>query len=130
MKKKFDEWNKVKIKLDSKYPSKGYFHEREIWWCHLGLNVGHEQDGKGDTFTRPVLIIRKFGNELCLVLPLSTRVLRGEYFFPLLSESNIIRVALFHHIKSIDSRRLMTVMDHISIQEFEFVKEKITILFR
>ena len=32
------------------------FKEREVWWCKIGLNVGVEQDGKGNNYTRPILI--------------------------------------------------------------------------
>ncbi len=58
----FISWTKIKIRLFLK-PNKHeiYFNEREIWWAHLGVNVGYEQDGKNDNFERPVLIIKKFG---------------------------------------------------------------------
>ena len=28
-----------------------YFHEREIWFCYLGVNIGSEQDGTRKTFS-------------------------------------------------------------------------------
>jgi len=49
----FDCWNEEKKKLDSLQVKKPRFHEREIWWCSLGKNIGDEQDGKN--ITKPIL---------------------------------------------------------------------------
>ena len=75
---------------------------------------------------RPVLIFKKFSRDLCWVIPLSTRVSRGNFFFPLLSEKNIIRMAVLPQMKLVDVKRLRDKMDAISFQEYSFVKEKIT----
>ena len=61
--KDFDNWNKEKKILESTANETLVFHEREIWWCSIGLNVGDEQDGKNDYFERPVLVIRKFNKK-------------------------------------------------------------------
>ncbi|MDK2948964.1 MAG: hypothetical protein PWQ56_129 [Patescibacteria group bacterium] len=45
MEKSFDEWNEDKKKLN-KLNSKFFLHEREVWWCSLGVNIGYEADGK------------------------------------------------------------------------------------
>ena len=45
--------------------------ERDIWWCSIGVNIGDEIDGKNELFHRPVLILKKFSSELCLVAPTS-----------------------------------------------------------
>ena len=34
-----------------------FFSEREVWFCAMGENVGYEQDGRGENFLRPVLIL-------------------------------------------------------------------------
>jgi hypothetical protein len=36
-----------------------YVHEREVWGCSLGANIGVEADGKHDNFERPVLVLMK-----------------------------------------------------------------------
>ena len=63
--KNFSEWNKKIEKLQQKV-SNTYFYEREIWWASVGMNVGDEEDGKGDNYARPVLIVRKFNKNLFL----------------------------------------------------------------
>jgi len=76
--KGFDAWNVRKKIIDQpettsdkdKVPQ---FSEREVWWCALGVNVGFEQDGKGEQFTRPVLILRKFGKAMFFGVPLTSQ---------------------------------------------------------
>jgi hypothetical protein len=34
-----------------------YAHERDVWWCSLGVNVGVEADGKHGNFERPVHLV-------------------------------------------------------------------------
>jgi mRNA interferase MazF len=58
MQKDFDKWNEQKKELDKKQKDM-LFKEREIWWCNLGLNIGDEENGKGEKSTRPILIIKK-----------------------------------------------------------------------
>jgi mRNA interferase MazF len=57
--KNFEGWSKFKQKLDAhETPRSLYFHEREIWWCSLGINVGSEFDGKNELFERPAVIVK------------------------------------------------------------------------
>jgi len=53
----FLNWSLKKEKLHNR-DKKIYFHEREIWWCSLGLNIGYEEDGKNDNYTRPILVLK------------------------------------------------------------------------
>src|SRR3989344_8500035 len=70
MRKDFDQWNNLKKQTDRERPR--LYTVREIWWCRLGVNVGSEQDGNGELFLRPVVIVRSFGAHTCLILPLTT----------------------------------------------------------
>ena len=57
---------------------------REVWFAHLGINVGNEEDGKGKTFQRPVLILKKVGN-MFFVAPMTTKG-RDDKFYHTLPE--------------------------------------------
>lgn len=70
MEKDFDGWNEVKKHTNSEQPR--LYTVREIWWCRFGVNVGTEQDGRGEWFVRPCVILRGFGPDACLVVPLTT----------------------------------------------------------
>ncbi|MFA7308472.1 MAG: hypothetical protein WC045_00185 [Patescibacteria group bacterium] len=66
----FSKWNNLKIPIAErkKFPQ---FSEREIWWCSIGKNVGHECDGKNELFERPVLVLKKFNRDTFLGMPIT-----------------------------------------------------------
>src|SRR5436189_4708293 len=79
MEKDFDRWNELKKQVNSGELLPLY-HAREIWWAHLGVNVGYEQDGTGPSYERPVLIIRGFSPHVCLIVPLTTSQKRDRFY--------------------------------------------------
>lgn len=127
---KFHKWHKIKYKIHNLDSSNLFFKERDIWWCYFGLNIGFEQNGKNDFFLRPVLVLKKLSRNTCFVIPLSTKVKSGNYYFFLLSESNIIRIATLSQLKMIDVKRLRNKIDSISQEEFVLIKEKVINLIR
>src|SRR5882762_10483545 len=60
-----------------------YFHEGDIWWVHLGVNVGYEIDGKSSDFSRPVIILRKYNQYSFLALPLTTNARPNKWRVPI-----------------------------------------------
>jgi len=55
----------------------------EVWMCTLGQNLGREQNGGPRDFSRPVLVIKKFNNEIFWVVPLSTKTKVARLLFQL-----------------------------------------------
>lgn len=46
MEKHFDRSNRLKKKINAADESdRVYFHEGDIWWTRIGINVGFEIDG-------------------------------------------------------------------------------------
>lgn len=130
MDNEFYRWHKIKNKVNNLDSSSLYFKERDIWWCYYGANIGLEQNGKGEYFLRPVLVFKKFSRNSCWVIPLSTQVKKGDFYFPLLSEANIIRIATLPQMRIIDAKRLHNRIDSISFYEFSLIKEKVTDFIR
>jgi mRNA-degrading endonuclease toxin of MazEF toxin-antitoxin module len=81
--KDFDAWNVRKKEIEGQTLFPPIFHEREIWWCSLGLNIGSEQDGKPTLYERPVLVLKKFSTKLFLGIPLTTSSKIGNYYLPI-----------------------------------------------
>lgn len=82
--KEFDHWNKLKKNIEkTKKEEIVYFKEREIWWCSIGINIGHEEDGKNSPFERPVLVIKKFNFHIFFGIPLSAQEKENKYYIPL-----------------------------------------------
>ena len=63
IKKDFQKWHSKKSQIDD-IENRPFFHEREIWFCYLGTNVGFEQDGSDKDFLRPIVVIKKFNNQI------------------------------------------------------------------
>ncbi|MEK7622212.1 MAG: hypothetical protein AAB415_03465 [Patescibacteria group bacterium] len=61
--KDFDGWNNQKKKVQ-KEEFAPFYHEREVWWCALGINIGSEQDGTDKNFDRPIVVIRGFNKNI------------------------------------------------------------------
>ncbi len=73
--KNYTNWHICKTLLESEKfdtKKKPKFSERDIWWCSLGENIGYEQDGKHENFERPVLVLKKFSQDMFLAVPLTS----------------------------------------------------------
>lgn len=77
--KRFDEWNVEKQRLHDvgRMPA---VKSGEIWWCAMGENVGVEINGKGDAFTRPILVFRKLSKFGFLGIPLTSQPHEGSWY--------------------------------------------------
>lgn len=123
MEKDFDNWNIHKKEIDTKNSSIR-FHQREIWWCVLGLNIGREQNGRGDNFERPVVVIKKLSKDTMLCVPLSTKK-RLDEFQSKITSSNIEGYALIDQLRVVDTKRLIRKIALADIEEFEMLVLKI-----
>ena len=63
----FDKWNELKKEIDKREKILK-FRERDIWFLNIGKNIGYEQNGKGEEFLRPVVVLRKFSNRYFLAI--------------------------------------------------------------
>lgn len=112
----FDSWNTKKKELDfrDKYP---HFKVRDIWFCSVGVNIGHEIDGKHEFFERPVLVIKKITRKTFLGVPLTSQ-LRGGGFNFLIELFGNSRSVLFDQIKMFDVRRLRRRLCRLDQEKF------------
>ena len=78
MQKEFDRWNAQK-KAINEADERLYFRDGEVWWVHLGADIGFEIDGKQADFSRPVLILKKYNKFSFLALPLTTNARPSPY---------------------------------------------------
>lgn len=124
MKKNFQIWNNKKGTIDEK-EARVFFHEREIWFSHLGTNVGFEQDGKGDNFGRPVIIFRKFNNEVFWGIPLTTRNKGGRFYVNIDLGDSTQRMAILSQLRLLDAKRLYQKIGVINEETEKLVEEAI-----
>ena len=119
--KDFDHWNEIKKKTDTEEPR--LYTVREIWWCRLGVNVGTEQDGKGDWHVRPCVILRGFGENACLVVPLTTSSRQHPLRVPVGIVEGARARANLSQIRVLDTRRLQNRIGFLSEEEFRKLRE-------
>lgn len=122
--KHFDEWNDIKKKI-------GFEKERplikrgEIFWCSVGINVGVEYDGKGEKFLRPVLVLKKYSNEIVFGVPLTTKGKSGDWYcklphlldgkesFAVLNQAKVYDTKRFEEsLGELSDKSLNLVLDH------------------
>lgn len=120
----FQEWHEKKSDIESKLYRR-YFHEREIWWCSIGANVGYEQNGKGKNFARPVVILRKFSNEVFWGIPLTTKIRTGKYYVPIDIGDGRLRTATISQLKLIDGKRIYEKLGDISKKQHQILIEAV-----
>lgn len=122
--KDFDGWNEVKKKLQAAEPEL-FFHEREVWWCKLGVNIGFEEDGKNSQFARPVVVLKTYSINAALVVPLTTTEKTGIYYFDIGQVDGRAAKAVLSQIRFIDKRRLVNKVDVINKEIFEKLRSAI-----
>ncbi len=126
MKKDFDNWNKKKKIIQEKI-SPEFYHEREVWWCSLGVNVGYEQDRTGENFDRPVVVMRGFNQNTFFGVGLTGRKKEGKYYFYLGKIEGRDATAVLSQVKNIDTKRLirkMTTLDEDVFQKLKLALQK------
>ena len=90
----------------------------------IGENIGDEQNGKGDLFLRPVLVIRKLSPTLFLGVPLSSQSKKDSIFYKEFSLHGKKSTALLSQVRLFDSKRIEYFHEKVSVGNFKKVKEK------
>lgn len=133
LKKDFQKWHKIKARLHNSDDKQPFFHEREIWFCSIGENVGFEQDGRGEDFLRPVVIIRKFNNEIFWAVPLTKsdkkyKESARRYYHHFSFVPGINSAAILSQIRLIDVRRLSRHIGTMADSAFDELTKKLKAL--
>ncbi len=127
----FDKWNEVKQNTNGKKHVRS-FKERDIFYIHMGENIGFEQNGKGEKFIRPVIIYRKFTKEMFLGIPLSSQIKEGSFFyqFEFIKKSKIgekisKNIAILVQIRLFSAKRLINKIGVIDNDDFSKLKKRL-----
>lgn len=129
--KDFKKWHSKKALIND-IVQPPFFHEREIWFCYLGTNVGFEQDGSKEDFLRPVVIVRKFNDKIFWGIPLTRpkedkKIIKKseKYYYRFSFIAGTESMAILSQIRLIDSKRLATLMGTIDREGFQKLKLKL-----
>ena len=118
--KDFAGWysRKIEVDADDEIPQ---FSNRDIWWCSIGVNVGHETDGKNDDYNRPILVVRKFNKRLFWGVPLTTKIKENPHYHPF-SFRGRNQCAMLTQLRLWDAKRLSDKMGRLAEKEFQGVR--------
>ena len=128
MQKDFPGWHRQKEQLHAQHHTPT-FQEREIWWCSVGVNVGHEKDGKNQFYNRPVLIVRKFNPHIFFGVPLTTKIKQNPYYFPMRFKDRE-QCVMLSQLRLWDGKRLTHKMGQRPDDQFEAVKQALRRLLK
>jgi len=120
--KLLQDWCKLKIVLWERQ-NKIVFKQGDIWWCSLGMNLGEEMFGKGEKFTRPVLVFQKFTSNSFLGLSLTKQEKQGSWYVEITvhGEKNWV---MLNQARILDKKRLTNRVAALDTNDFRKVKER------
>ncbi|MDQ7068393.1 MAG: type II toxin-antitoxin system PemK/MazF family toxin [Sulfurimonas sp.] len=124
--KDFDNWNTVKQKIQDEEVVVG-FKQRDIFYMKMGKNIGYEQDGKGDEFVRPVVIVKGFNKFMFFAIPLSTKIKDGKFYYSFEFQRNgdtIVNNALLSQMRLFSTKRLLNKIGVMKSDDFVEMKIK------
>ena len=121
--KDFDKWNEFKKHTDNS-DTKVSIRAGEIRWISFGVNVGSEIDGKGESFTRPGLILHVIGSHLAFVAPLSTKIKEVAGYLPFDWKGTKTAICI-HQIRTISQKRVLSRKGRISEDKLKAIKDEI-----
>src|SRR3989344_3405369 len=124
MKKDFQKWHKEKSGLHND-KVRPFFHEQEVWFASIGVNVGFEQDGVGEKFLSPVVIFKKFSNEVCWAVPTTKKNKKGIYYFRFNWRKNKSSSVILSQIRLVDGKRLFYRVGIMNDKDFKEMKKRL-----
>lgn len=123
----FNRWNEIKKTVQNDEKMR-LFKQRDIFFISMGQNVGYEQNGKGENFVRPIVILKKITNHMFIGIPLSSQIKDGDWFYQFefgIKDKVSKNIAIIPQLKMYSSKRLLNKIGVISSDNFKELKEKI-----
>ncbi|MDB5237676.1 MAG: hypothetical protein JWL88_778 [Parcubacteria group bacterium] len=99
-----------------------YFTEGEVWSCYLGKNIGFEQNGSGDQYLRPVVVMKKYNKHLFFGIPLTTKYKDLSFYFPIGTVQEKEAYAILIQCNSLSTIRLKRRISILNVNILEKLK--------
>jgi mRNA interferase MazF len=121
--KNFPAWHAIKQRIDNAAHALRGYKERDVWWVSVGHNVGFEEEAKGTSFSRPVLVVKGFSQQIFWGIPLTSKRHTGKYYYLLTVRGQTMpSIALLSQLSVFDTKRMTT--KHGTIEESDFMEIK------
>lgn len=104
--KYFDLWSAIK-KVVNKMTFKTIpLKTGDVFLIHLGVNIGSEMDGKGESFLSPVIVLKVTGIRSFIGIPTTTKEKSSESYVAI-SFNSTKNYAALSQIRSFDTLRIV-----------------------
>ncbi|MFA5870976.1 MAG: type II toxin-antitoxin system PemK/MazF family toxin [Candidatus Paceibacterota bacterium] len=122
----FDNWNQIKKEINAREDKiKTFPKEGEVWMSNFGKNIGFEQDGSGDSFSRPILVIKKFNNQMFWVVPLSTKQKKFDFYHNYIDPDRNNVSVILAQLRLISIKRIKRKLYDFEKGELDIIKNKL-----
>lgn len=126
MEKDFDKWNEIKKRVNAETDKPDRFpKEGEVWMSAVGRNIGFEQNGSGDNFSRPVLIVKKFNNHMFWSIPLSTKQKKFDFYYNFADPNNNKVSVIIAQLRLVSVKRLNRKLYDLSDRQLREIRDKL-----
>ena len=127
--KEFDRWSEVKKELAEASTSMQAFPKQgEVWICSIGWNLGREQNGSIQNFSRPALVVKKINNEMFWIVPLSSKQKEHDFYFNYRDPYGQPVAAIIGQLRLVSIKRFQRNMYQLATKDFEAVKSNLRLL--
>lgn len=109
--KEFRKWAEVAEKVEG-LERPPFVKVGAIYWCYLGVGIGSELVGKGETFTRPVLVMGRIDERLLFVIPVTTKAKSGGHYATVVV-SGTAESAILYQGRVIDVKRIGDFIEEV-----------------
>ena len=122
MNNEFDKWNKIKKRVEVVPEGIFFPKEGDVWVIVLGKNVGFEQNGGNSTFSRPALVVKKFNNHMCLIIPLSTKQKPYDFYYNFTDPNGVAVSAILAQVRLVSVKRFKRKIYDFPRKDLDLVK--------
>ena len=91
----------------------------------LGHNLGREQNGNAHDFSRPVVVVKKFNNEMFWVVPLSTKQKPLDFYFNFRDARGEKVAAIIGQLRLVSINRFQRNMHELPAAEFRSLRTRL-----
>lgn len=121
-------WALLKERVEAHDYTPPMIREGDFWWCSIGENIGVEISGKGELFTRPVIVLKKFGNYSFFGITTTTKRHNGSWYVSF-KFNNLPETAILSQGRVFSYKRLEQRIGSIDSLNFRKIKEAFIRLF-
>lgn len=126
MDKNFDDWHRLKKKLNDHKPCV-IPREGEVWFCSIGVNIGFEIDGKHKFYERPILVLKTWGPDSFLGVPMTSKLRESDYCM-IVSVRDVPRGVVISQLRLLDRRRLLRRVGELAMRDLNAVRWRLCVL--